>query len=81
MGYLIRIAVILLALWLVIRFIKRWLARHEDADAPKISSENADKMLACEHCGVYVPASQALKAAGKAYCSQQHLLADQAKKP
>jgi uncharacterized protein len=31
-----------------------------------------ERMVACAHCGVYLPASEALEAAGRSFCSAAH---------
>lgn len=31
-----------------------------------------EKMVVCAHCGVHLPESEALSAAGKTYCSAAH---------
>lgn len=33
---------------------------------------NVEQMVACETCGVYVPASEAFFYRGKVYCCQEH---------
>jgi len=71
MGQLLRIAIILIGIWLVIRIIKRALARPSRGRTPGAS---AQKMLACEHCGVFVPQSEAVYDGDKAYCCKDHLL-------
>jgi uncharacterized protein len=40
------------------------------APAPGIDSE---KMACCAHCGVYFPASEAVRADGRDYCSPAHV--------
>lgn len=32
----------------------------------------SEAMLRCAHCGVYLPASDALRAGDRAYCSDEH---------
>jgi uncharacterized protein len=39
--------------------------------APKADSL-PETMLACEHCAVYFPTSEAVRAQGKVFCSEQH---------
>ena len=72
MGQLLRIAIILIGIWLVIRMIKRALARPSRDRTP---GGSAQKMLACAHCGVYVPQSEAVYDGGKAYCCKDHVRA------
>jgi uncharacterized protein len=76
MGQLLRIALVLLALWLILRFIKRALARRRaDSPAPPPPAD----MLRCDYCGVFVPRAEAIAARAKVYCSSDHADADRAK--
>lgn len=36
------------------------------------SNPSAERMLVCEHCGVYFPEGEGTKFAGRAYCSVAH---------
>ncbi|MEK7304302.1 MAG: PP0621 family protein [Pseudomonadota bacterium] len=77
MGQLLRIAIVLLGLWLVLRFIKRVLAkRRSDSPAPPPPAD----MLRCDYCGMFVPRSDAITASGKIYCSGTHADANRARK-
>lgn len=45
------------------------------ANAAKAATAGAEKMLPCAHCGVHVPASEAvISSSGAAFCSQEHRL-------
>lgn len=74
MKYLLLLAVIGLALWLL-------KARRRDADSPPSSrrGRSAPKptpMIACAHCGVHLPQSEAVSdAQGRPYCGAAHLAA------
>ncbi len=70
MGQLLRIIIILFGLWLVLQIIKRALASHEKHPPrkPFIAS-----MVACAHCGVHLPESEATQKNGKHYCCEEHL--------
>lgn len=72
MGQLLRIIIILLGLWLVLQIIKRALAsrEHHTSHSPSIAS-----MVACGHCGVHLPESEAIQEGGKYYCCEEHLKA------
>ncbi len=49
-----------------------------DPNAPPEQLAAGEPMLKCVHCGVYLPASDALKRRGLAYCSAEHRDAGQA---
>lgn len=68
---LIRIIVIGLIIYLLIRIFKRWSANKTSHVAKKQSEH--DKMVRCDICQLHVPENEALKKNGKFYCSQEHL--------
>ncbi len=76
MGQMLRIALVLLVLWLILRLIKRALAkRRSDSPPPPPPAD----MLRCDYCGVFVPRSEAVAARTKVYCGSDHADADRAK--
>lgn len=77
MGQLLRIVLVVFALWLIIRYIKRALnpksrPQHPSPDTAEL--ENA--MLPCKHCGVYLPQSEVIRRGDNVYCSREHAEAD-----
>ena len=70
MGQLLRLIIILFGLWLVLKIIKRALAPRENHPPRKPSIAS---MVACTHCGVYLPESEAIQKDGKHYCCEEHL--------
>ena len=74
MGQLLRLIIILFGVWLVIQIIKRSLASSSRAGRTKSAIA---KMVACAHCGVHVPESEAFQDGDRFYCSQEHLNAAQ----
>jgi uncharacterized protein len=70
MGQLIRILVILLALWLVLGFVRQALerrrARRGQGHTP------VAEMVRCAHCGVHVPRGEAVEAHGVFFCNEEH---------
>jgi len=72
MGQLLRIIIILVGLWLVLQIIKRALGTRKNhaSRQPAIAS-----MVACVHCGLHLPESEAIQKDGKHYCSEEHLKA------
>jgi len=77
MGQFLRIALVLFGLWLVLRLVKRALARLRSG--PPAISPPAD-MLRCDYCGVFVPRDDAVTTNDKTYCSDHHASADRARK-
>ena len=69
MGQLLRIIIILIGLWLVLQIIKRArIARQDRAPGPP----PVTKMISCDHCGVHVPESEAIRNDEKLYCCEEH---------
>jgi uncharacterized protein len=67
MSRLILIAlVVLFVVWLVKRALASGAPSRPPADAPK------GDLVACAHCGVNLPRSEARSAGGRHYCSEEH---------
>ncbi|WP_119290636.1 PP0621 family protein [Azohydromonas sediminis] len=56
-----------LVLWLM--FGRRGRA---GSPSPTPRRRGPEDMITCAHCGVHLPRSEALVAAGRAYCSEAH---------
>ena len=69
MGQLLRIIIILIGLWLVLQIIKRALASRNNPSPRQPSLAN---MIACDHCGVHIPESEAIRDGTKVYCCEEH---------
>jgi uncharacterized protein len=67
--WLILIAIVALLLFGAKAF-KRGRAARRQSDVP------SEMMVACGHCGVNLPLSDAIQAAGRYYCSEQHRIED-----
>jgi uncharacterized protein len=65
--FLILAAAVALLLWLVFGRSRR--ARRPPAPPPSARSES---MVVCAHCGIHLPASEALRLGEQAYCSAAH---------
>lgn len=66
----LRILLILVAIGLVVMFLKRLAV---GAGFPGQRKQNkVDRMVQCHQCGVYLPEADAIKAGGNYFCSQQH---------
>ncbi len=73
---LLMVAVLAVAAWF-------WMGRRRPPGAPpaakpptkKAADQAPQSMIACAHCGVHLPQSDALMdAAGKPYCTEAHRL-------
>lgn len=60
---------VIVAVWLVYR---RYFARPARAPVPR-QSDAYQRMIACERCGLHVPAEEAISRAGVSYCCRDHL--------
>lgn len=66
MKYLIWLGIVGLLWWF-------WRKRPEDSGQPSApAAREAESMVVCAHCGVFLPQSDALLADGRAYCNEQH---------
>lgn len=66
---------VLLLVWLVLGSVRRRAERQRPPDppaAPRRPAPVIEGMVACAHCGVHLPASQALVAQDQTYCSAAH---------
>lgn len=63
--YLLLILVILAAWWLA----KGFRRRDSGGDASETVPE---QMVHCEHCGLYLPKSEAIGDGGRYFCSAEH---------
>lgn len=68
---LIRILIIALVAWLLLRMIKNWANRA--AQKQKDRRSQVETMVRCQHCGLHVPKKEALESDNKYYCSREHL--------
>jgi uncharacterized protein len=67
---LIRILLIIIALVIIYRMIRRYLAR----PSPKVDKASAKPtdIVPCAICGVHVPRDTAILKNNRYYCSQEH---------
>ncbi|RCX29871.1 uncharacterized protein DFQ59_106103 [Thioalbus denitrificans] len=69
---LFRLIALAIIVWLAWHFLRRWRegsrlpARRPPAAVP------TERMLRCAHCGVFVPAAEALMRDGQPYCCARH---------
>lgn len=70
MKYLLVLIVVVVVLWLMLR------PGRPSAKGRRPSSHGPDVMVRCDHCGVHLPAADALRDdAGRLFCSDAHRLA------
>ena len=68
MSKLILLLFLGLLAYLVFKGLSRNAARRRDAPPPR----SPERMVACAHCGVHLPESEALESAGRRYCCEAH---------
>jgi uncharacterized protein len=66
-GTLIRIILILVALWLVLGFVRQALERRRSRHGTATT-----EMVRCAHCGVHLPRDETIEHGGEIYCSEEH---------
>lgn len=73
MKYVLLIALALGLIWWWRLLVRKNQARPKDAaPAPPPPPGAADDMIACDHCGLHLPRSEALIGARGTYCSAAH---------
>ena len=73
MGKLVFWILLIVVVWGGARFLTLMQRKNDAARTARLAREQRrEPILRCEVCGVYVPASEAVKAGGKVYCSQGH---------
>lgn len=63
--------------WLLLVILVIWALRSKKAGIAKKMAEaqypdTPELMVKCAHCGVYLPASEAITQAGELFCSEEH---------
>ena len=65
--FLVLVALVLAAVWLVKRALAR-AERGEVAQKPPVDGE----LVSCARCGVHLPRSEARASGGRLYCGEEH---------
>ncbi len=80
MANLLRLAILILLVWLAWRFVRRWLDR---ADRPggiarkaKSAKPPVERMVRCRYCDLHLPEQEALHDGRDWYCTEAHRRAD-----
>jgi uncharacterized protein len=66
MGKLLILVVVALAAYLL------WRGFRRDAEPPRETSVDGERMVDCSQCGVHLPVSEAVEAKGRYFCSDDH---------
>jgi len=69
MRFLVLIALVVLAVWLIRRALR---APAKDVEVQNKTEAKGGELVQCEHCGMYLPRAEARQAAGRLYCSDEH---------
>ena len=67
MRYVLILAIVVLAVWLV----RRTLARPQEG-APRPPAAGQGDLVKCAHCGTHLPLAEARAAGDRVYCSDEH---------
>jgi len=67
---LIRILVIALVVWLLIRMLRNWMDRK--AVKRSTTPEQINTVVRCAHCGLHIPQQEAIQVEGHYYCCKEH---------
>jgi uncharacterized protein len=68
---LLLILLIVAAVWLVRRALRRGALREHGGGATP-NAKTADELVRCAQCGVLLPRAEARMSAGALYCSDEH---------
>ncbi|MEW6688801.1 MAG: PP0621 family protein [Pseudomonadota bacterium] len=66
-----RLILIVIAVVVLVWLVRRALAAPR-GEKPEARNEDQGKLVACAHCGVNLPRSEARTAGGRHYCSEEH---------
>ncbi len=74
MGKLLLWVVVIGAGWLGWAVVRNWQRKAgRSAQAPEVSKpDEPEQIVCCSHCGVHLPASEAIVAPGGPYCCDAH---------
>ena len=68
-----RIILVIIAVAVVLWLLRRALEATKRRDAPQAPADPPKgDLVACAHCGVNLPKSEARSAGGRHYCSEEH---------
>lgn len=67
---LLRVILLIVLAALLYRLVRRWLKAR--AAAPHVRARDQGRMLACAHCGTYIPEQDAIRDGDKNFCCTAH---------
>ncbi len=67
---LIRIAIIAIVIWLLIRMVRGY--RNRIRNSPSRKGDSIDTMVRCARCGLHVPKREAFRRGDRFYCCRRH---------
>jgi uncharacterized protein len=73
--YLLVLGVVGLVLWLLLRTRGAIGSRKPEAQDKAAAAARRESMVACAHCGVHLPLSEAVADGTHVYCGETHRLA------
>lgn len=71
MKFLILLLAVLVLVWLL-RGARRRVQPPPAPPAPARTADTAQPIVACQHCGVHLPRSEALPGRGGVFCGEAH---------
>ena len=72
MGQIFRILIILIAVWVAFRLLKRWLGAKQRPGSNSAPAGRVAPMQRCAHCGIFLPRAEGLETGGQFYCCEEH---------
>lgn len=63
----LRVIIISLVIWLIIRLLKRLLSPGKPKQSPPVAN-----MVRCEYCNLFLPENEAVISGAHFYCSEEH---------
>ncbi len=69
MGKFVVLLLVAVAIWFLVKGLKKPSAPRERRPAETLSGE---RMVVCAHCGVHLPQSDATSAGERFFCSEDH---------
>jgi uncharacterized protein len=72
MRFIVLILLIVLAVWLIRRAVRRMGQGAQRRETPAHKPPVQGDLVRCAHCGVHLPRAEARTAEGILYCSEEH---------
>ena len=69
MKYLLGLLVVMAGVWI---WRSQRIAQRPPAPPPRPAPPTPSAMVACRHCGLHLPSSDAIEGPGGPYCSAEH---------